>query len=171
MIVSIPSETVLPSVYFFNTFFMKKLNECGFDGVKRWARKINIFDFDLILVPIHLPDHWTLAVIFIKKRAIHYYDSLGGSDRACLETLRNYVYLYAKTRQSIPQPEEILNWKLKQHRAKIPQQVNYYDCGVFVCRFSYILSRGLKINTHSFDSRSMVVEYRLALKEQILTKQ
>ena len=56
------SEDNRPSVYAFNTFFYPKLREKGHQALKRWTRKVDIFSFDFIFVPIHLGMHWCLAV-------------------------------------------------------------------------------------------------------------
>ena len=50
-------------VHTFSTFFYPKLIKDGYSTIlKRWTRKIDIFSFNLILVPIHINLHWTLAV-------------------------------------------------------------------------------------------------------------
>jgi hypothetical protein len=50
-------------VYAFNTFFFKKLcGKTGYAGVRRWTKSVNIFDYDLVLVPLHLEIHWCLVV-------------------------------------------------------------------------------------------------------------
>lgn len=75
---------------------MKLTNEPKkpYDRVKRWFRKgLNLFEYDLILVPINITitkdiHHWCLAVIEPKVKSITYYDSLGGTNTECLESLR-----------------------------------------------------------------------------------
>lgn len=52
----------LPAVHAFNTFFFTKLKTAGYQAVKRWTKKVDIFSVDLLLVPIHLGVHWCLAV-------------------------------------------------------------------------------------------------------------
>ena len=48
--------------YSFATFFYPRLSKDGFKGVQRWTKKVDIFSYNIILVPIHLGLHWTLAV-------------------------------------------------------------------------------------------------------------
>lgn len=55
-------EKGLPAVHAFNTFFFTKLKTAGYQAVKRWTKKVDIFSVDLLLVPIHLGVHWCLAV-------------------------------------------------------------------------------------------------------------
>ena len=44
----------LPVVHCFNTFLYPKLKTKGHSAVKRWTKKINLFDFQMIFFPIHL---------------------------------------------------------------------------------------------------------------------
>ncbi|RMC02265.1 hypothetical protein DUI87_21432 [Hirundo rustica rustica] len=52
-----------PAVYAFNTFFYSKLSSTSHKGVKKWTKGVDIFEHDIILVPIHLRTHWTLLEI------------------------------------------------------------------------------------------------------------
>lgn len=55
-------------VYSFSTFFFPKLRGGeggqvgGHAAVKRWTKAIDLFLYDLILVPLHLGVHWAMAV-------------------------------------------------------------------------------------------------------------
>ena len=48
--------------YSFATFFYPRLAKDGYRGVQRWTKKVDLFSYNIILVPIHLGLHWTLAV-------------------------------------------------------------------------------------------------------------
>ncbi len=50
--------------YAFSSFFYPRLAESGHAAVARWTRKVDIFAYDLLLVPVHLGAHWCLAVCF-----------------------------------------------------------------------------------------------------------
>ena len=65
------SDSNLPKVHVFNTFFYPKIMKTGHAGVKRWTRKVDIFSMDVILIPVHLGMHWCLAVIDLKLSLIH----------------------------------------------------------------------------------------------------
>jgi len=67
-------DNSLPSVYAFSTFFYPKLETGGHSAVARWTKKVDLFSYDLVLVPVHLGIHWCLASIDLKKMAINYYD-------------------------------------------------------------------------------------------------
>ncbi|KAG6921181.1 SUMO1/sentrin specific peptidase 1 [Chelydra serpentina] len=82
-------EKGLPTVHAFNTFFFTKLKTAGYQAVKRWTKKVDVFSVDVLLVPIHLGVHWCLAVIDFRKKTITYYDSMGGiNNEACRILLR-----------------------------------------------------------------------------------
>ncbi|KYO44117.1 sentrin-specific protease 1 isoform B [Alligator mississippiensis] len=82
-------EKGLPTVHAFNTFFFTKIKTAGYQAVKRWTKKVDIFSVDILLVPIHLGVHWCLAVVDFRKKTITYYDSMGGRNtEACSILLR-----------------------------------------------------------------------------------
>lgn len=64
LIVERSKQDGYPSIHAFNTFFYGKLKQQGYDSIKRWTRKIDLFSFDLVFVPIHLGVHWCLAVSY-----------------------------------------------------------------------------------------------------------
>lgn len=43
-----------PNVYAFNTFFYPKIVSTGQASVKRWTRKVDVFSYDLLIIPVHL---------------------------------------------------------------------------------------------------------------------
>ncbi|XP_023228721.1 sentrin-specific protease 1-like [Centruroides sculpturatus] len=77
-----------PTVYAFNTFFYTKLLNSGHSALKRWTRKVDIFEYDMLLIPVHMGMHWCLAVIDFRHKKIQYYDSMGGQNDECLNALR-----------------------------------------------------------------------------------
>lgn len=42
----------LPKVHVMNTFFLGKLLSSGYAGVRRWTRKVDIFSYDIIPIPV-----------------------------------------------------------------------------------------------------------------------
>lgn len=80
-----------PRVYAFNTFFYQKLAASGYAAVKRWTRSVDVFSFDILLVPVHCSIHWCLAAIDFRRRTICFLDSLGEDHMRSLVLLRSYV--------------------------------------------------------------------------------
>ena len=61
----------MPTVYAMSPYFFQSLMRCGPNAMERWTKNKNIFDFDLILVPIHLEVHWCLATVDFRIPAEH----------------------------------------------------------------------------------------------------
>ncbi|CCU82084.1 Ubiquitin-like-specific protease 2/Sentrin-specific protease 7 [Blumeria hordei DH14] len=57
-------------VYFYNTFFYERLTKnskgktgINYDNVERWTSKINLLEYDYIVVPVNENFHWYVAII------------------------------------------------------------------------------------------------------------
>eukprot|EP01126_Amoeba_proteus_P024871 TRINITY_DN2494_c0_g1_i3.p1 TRINITY_DN2494_c0_g1~~TRINITY_DN2494_c0_g1_i3.p1 ORF type:complete len:111 (-),score=21.54 TRINITY_DN2494_c0_g1_i3:83-415(-) len=85
--------------------------------------------------------HWCLAVLRMKEQKIEYFDSLGGHNQACVESLQRYVTGVLVTNQ-----KESSQWTIVSLGTKVPQQDNPNDCGVFVCKFADYCSREQDFN-------------------------
>ena len=123
-------------IHAFNTYFYVTLSDKGYEKVAPWTRKIDLFSFEKILVPIHLGAHWALAVINVAARRIEYYDSMCGGSDDVIERLRKYLIDECKNKKSSGvSPEEIDNWVVYAPK-ETPKQKNTTDCGVFVLEFA-----------------------------------
>ncbi|XP_014748588.1 PREDICTED: sentrin-specific protease 1-like [Sturnus vulgaris] len=138
-------EKDLPAVHAFNTFFFTKLKTAGYQAVKRWTKKVDIFSVDLLLVPIHLGVHWCLAVVDFRKKTITYYDSMGGiNSEACRILLQ---YLKQESLDKKKKEFDTNGWALLSKKSQeIPQQMNGSDCGMFACRYAECISKDKPIN-------------------------
>ncbi|XP_073678794.1 sentrin-specific protease 1 [Garra rufa] len=130
----------LPSAYTFNTFFFPKLRSSGYNAVRRWTKKVNIFSVDIILIPVHLGVHWCLSVVDFRKKSITYFDSMGGNnDEACRILLK---YLKQESEDKKGQNFDTSEWTLKSKRpSEIPQQMNGSDCGMFTCKYAEYITK------------------------------
>ncbi|KAM7479032.1 hypothetical protein LguiA_027245 [Lonicera macranthoides] len=119
--------------HFFNSFFFRKLADLdkdrsracesteAFQRVRKWTRKVNIFEKDYIFIPVNFSLHWSLIVIchpgevvnnqdkemennLSKVPCILHMDSIKGSHRG----LRNLIqsYLLEEWRERHNGPEE-----------------------------------------------------------------
>ncbi|NXH09749.1 SENP1 protease, partial [Bucco capensis] len=138
-------ERGLPAVHAFNTFFFTKLKTAGYQAVKRWTKKVDIFSVDLLLVPIHLGVHWCLAVVDFRKKSITYYDSMGGiNSEACRILLQ---YLKQESLDKRRRELDTNGWSLLSKRSQeIPQQMNGSDCGMFACKYADCITKDKPIN-------------------------
>ncbi|XP_076973912.1 sentrin-specific protease 2 isoform X4 [Tamandua tetradactyla] len=129
-----------PALHAFSTFFYPKLRSGGYQAVKRWTKGVNIFEQELILVPIHRKVHWSLVVIDLRKKCLKYLDSMGQKGHRICEILLQYLQDESKTKRNIDL--NLLEWthySMKPH--EIPQQLNGSDCGMFTCKYADYISR------------------------------
>ncbi|XP_065604470.1 sentrin-specific protease 2 [Cyrtonyx montezumae] len=129
-----------PAVYAFSTFFYPKFISSGYGAVRRWTRNVNLFKHDIILIPIHLREHWTLVVVDVRKKTIVYFDSLGKKGDSICETVFHYLQGESWEKQKVKLScSEWTHHNMESH--EIPQQSNKHDCGVFVCKYADYVSR------------------------------
>lgn len=145
MLMERSKEKGLPSVHAFNTFFFTKLKTAGYQAVKRWTKKADVFSVDILLVPIHLGVHWCLAVVDFRKKTITYYDSMGGLNNEACRILLQYL-----KQESIDKKRKEFDtngWQLFSKKSQeIPQQMNGSDCGMFACKYADCITKDRPIN-------------------------
>lgn len=140
----------LPKCHTMNTFFVQKLLQTGQAGVRRWTRRVDIFSFDIIPIPVHVGGvHWCMSIIDFREKTIKYYDSMGHPNQRVLDALEDYL-----KEESMDKKKQIFDmseWS-KENVRDCPRQMNGSDCGVFSCMFAEFLSRDSKI---SFNQQHM----------------
>lgn len=145
MLMERSKEKGFPSVHAFNTFFFTKLKAAGYQAVKRWTKKVDVFSVDILLVPIHLGVHWCLAVVDFRKKSITYYDSMGGVNNEACRILLQYL-----KQESVDKKRKELDtngWQLFSKKSQeIPQQMNGSDCGMFACKYADCITKDRPIN-------------------------
>jgi len=151
-----------PNVYTMNTFFLKKIQQQGYSMVRRWTRKVDIFSYDIIFVPVHLDVHWCLAVINLKKKGVYFYDSMGSDKTDILKTLLNY--LESEHMDKKKSPFDTSGFEIENVK-DIPRQMNGSDCGMFTLKYSEYLSRNASI---TFTQENMPY-YRSRMVYEIVT--
>ena len=135
--------------HLFITFFMHKLliTDKGYKykNVHRWSKSFDIFEMDKIFFPINIDNiHWTMAVVYIQLKEIHYYDSMSGDGMQWLESLRQWLVDEAKEKKNIDL--DTSEWSLVDRKAHVPQQDNGCDCGVFATICADFLSDDLPLD-------------------------
>ncbi|XP_078062458.1 sentrin-specific protease 5 [Mustelus asterias] len=131
-------DAVPDKVHFFNSFFYKQLQTKGYNGVKRWTKKVDLFSKALLLIPIHLEIHWSLLTVDLPNRKICLYDSQGIHFNSCVQNILRYLKTEAGERNL---PAFLEGWKAFATTC-IPQQKNDSDCGVFVLQYCKCLALG-----------------------------
>lgn len=147
---------------FFKSFFFTKLLEGSrkydYNAVKNWREKAgipdnNLFDLERIIIPVNMEQvHWCCACVFVQKKIISFYDSLGSHGEKYTGALLKYMKDEWKSgghKGIFPKAE----WTIVQAKG-VPKQHNGYDCGVFTCAYADSLSIGIDL---SFTQRDIVV--------------
>ncbi|KAM9582807.1 sentrin-specific protease 2 isoform 5-T6 [Trichechus inunguis] len=155
-----------PALHAFSTFFYPKLRSGGYQAVKRWTKGVNLFEQELILVPIHRKVHWSLVVIDLRKKCLKYLDSMGQKGHRICEILLQYLQDESKTKRNTDvNLSEWTHYSMKPH--EIPQQLNGSDCGMFTCKYADYISRDKPI---TFTQHQMPV-FRKKMVWEILHQQ
>ncbi|KAJ8666628.1 hypothetical protein QAD02_008290 [Eretmocerus hayati] len=142
-----------------NIIFDQKLGAFG-----KWLGKIDLRNYEVLLIPINAHEHWTLLVAVPKLKLIIYLDSKHGKlnsgffDRICA-----FLQLYWQPgkRLSYKQwtlftPEDIPT----QFRLKGSKQVMTMNCGPHLVSWSHIICSGKPVEFNDSDMDS--VRCRLA---------
>ncbi|KAL5007258.1 hypothetical protein ScPMuIL_016064 [Solemya velum] len=152
-----------PKVYAFNTFFCPKIMKEGHSSVRRWTRRVDIFSYNYLLIPVHLGMHWCLAVVDFGKKCITYYDSMGGNNMQCVNAIKKYLCDEMADKKKTTFNMEGWNMEIAQG---VPQQMNGSDCGMFACKYAEYITRGAKITF----SQGNMPYFRRRMVYEIITK-
>ena len=133
----IQKSTYLPAALF---KIYTERNTLGFDFVKRWTKKVHIFDMQKVYVAVNYTStHWALIVISIPETTLRYYDSLNGYPAATsLMKMKEWLSEVAKL-ENFPYVEA--EWKTSVEDCS--KQNNCHDCGVFILKFAEYTADGL----------------------------
>lgn len=147
--------------HFFNSFFFRKLadldkapdtevvNRQAFQRVRKWTRRVNLFEKDYIFIPVNYSLHWSLIVICnpgavleddnrLKTPCILHMDSLGSHT-----SLRKLIqsYLWEEWRERHMEDGAMFDTVHERFSnmtfisVEAPQQDNCYDCGLFLLHY------------------------------------
>ncbi|KAM0945644.1 putative Ulp1 peptidase [Dioscorea sansibarensis] len=147
--------------HFFNSFFFRKLADldknpgCNSEGkaaflrVRKWTRKVNIFEKDYIFIPVNFNLHWSLLVIChpgevanlkdvdskesSKIPCILHMDSIKGSHSGLKNIIQSY--LCEEWKEKHPESSEDDASKLSNLRFVSLEQENSFDCGLFLLHY------------------------------------
>ena len=127
----------LPRCHSMGTQFFQKLqgSGCDYEQVRRWTSKVDLFAYDIVLVPVNVGRHWALVAVDFAAGVITFYDSLGSDSEALPEIVRMWLGAVAGWARRDRLAEDIAAFRFELPGASgvMPQQRNSYDCGVFVC--------------------------------------
>ncbi|XP_034219638.1 probable ubiquitin-like-specific protease 2B [Prunus dulcis] len=150
--------------HFFNSFFFRKLADldkdpssvsdgrAAFQRVRKWTRKVDLFEKDYIFIPVNFNLHWSLIVIChpgevprlndgdsgksLKVPCILHMDSIKGSHTGLKNLIQSYLWEEWKERKK--EASEEMSSKFHNLRfvpLELPQQENSFDCGLFLLHY------------------------------------
>lgn len=150
--------------HFFNSFFFRKLADLEkyppgtFDGraaflrVRKWTKKVNLFEKDFIFIPVNHNYHWSLLLIchpgdvanftdedprqLERVPCILHMDSIRGTHVDLKDRVSSYLWEEWKERHK--ETSEDISSKFSSMRfvsLELPQQQNSYDCGLFLLHY------------------------------------
>ena len=163
-------------VYVFSSHFLSSvlLNSYSSD-LKRWLRKINIFDKKLLLFPFHGVNHWSLVAVYnpslIKQTSKRWGDASYTNEVSCMVHFDSLGRKTTHNRSDIAWAIRlVLNSEWDRHyntsldktsrpfthrclpllTPKVVCQDNSFDCGMFTCRYAFnaiqLLKKRLTMN-------------------------
>ena len=159
--------------HYFNSFFMERMfvkGQYNYDNIKRWTKKFNIFLLDKVFIPVNINNtHWTMIVVYIQLKRIHYYDSMNGPgiDRYLKHVFR-WLKDESKEKYRNRYAVEDIQWQLIEQEDNVPQQENGWDCGVFSILAADFLSDNIPLEDSYSQSEVYELEYRKRICAAIL---
>ncbi|XP_052189252.1 probable ubiquitin-like-specific protease 2B isoform X2 [Diospyros lotus] len=150
--------------HFFNSFFFRKLIDldkdpssafnsgAAFLRVRKWTRKVNLFEKDYIFIPVNFNFHWSLIVIChpgevtnfqdeddkksLKVPCILHMDSIKGTHTGLKRPVQSYLWEEWKEKHK-GTSEDIASkfFNLRFIPLELPQQQNSFDCGLFLLHY------------------------------------
>lgn len=152
--------------HFFNSFFFRKLadpdkdpldasqGKVAYQRVKKWTRKVNLFEKDFVFIPVNYNYHWSVLVIChlgematfkdadadakesIKVPCVLHMDSIRGSHIGLKGLLQSYLREEWIGRQQVASEDICSRFSnLRFISLELPQQQNSYDCGLFLLHY------------------------------------
>ena len=170
-----PDDSASQVQVFSSHFLSGVLSNNYSSDMKRWLRKINIFDKKLLLFPFNAVNHWSLVAVFnaskiqqTSKRwgetrytnevcCMMHFDSLGnntlhdGSEIAwAIRTVLNSEWDRHHNTTLDRTSRPFTHRCLPLLTPKVVGQDNSFDCGVFTCRYAFnciqLLNKPLKMS-------------------------
>jgi len=153
----------LPSVHAMDSYFYSVLVKRGPEHVRRASLGVDLFSFDLLVVPIHLSNHWVLTVVEMSTGRVATYDSLRGRSGECSATILHYLRHLHLEKKGRPLPKRFHC----RDPVNVPQQSNSVDCGVFACRFAEAVTRRAPLDFETAD----MAHFRKVIRWELLHQQ
>lgn len=151
------------SAYIYNTFFYSVMEksesknmDVSFSKLKpRKPGRLNIFDYDHLLMPIFQNHHWSLILISSPRKIfnldssnspiIFYFDSFYHSNEKVIQIVKKYLMSEYFISKNVFDKNKLLNFQMgnykliKDFTPAVPMQTNGYDCGIYMLTYIEML--------------------------------
>jgi Ulp1 family protease len=134
------------------------------NSIKIGSTRINIFNYEFILIPICYVNHWSLVNIHIKEKKVRFFDScisLKTDERnKLIKRFVSKLIEHDATKKDFS--IDLTKWGFRKE-SKLPQQTNEYDCGLFICLYAKLISYNYKIDPSLF-----LVDYTKNFRDRMI---
>ncbi|XAR48496.1 Ulp1 peptidase [Bertholletia excelsa] len=125
--------------HFFNSFFFRKLidldkdpssafeGRAAFQRVRKWTRKVNLFEKDYVFIPVNFNYHWSLIVICHPGEVDKFPGKMANEDLKKSQKVPCILHM-----DSIKGNHTGLKDLVQ---SQLPQQQNSFDCGLFLLHY------------------------------------
>ena len=153
---------------FFNRFSQPD-KTIGYNNVKRVTQNIDIFSLKLLLVPIHLTNHWMLVSVenlYSTHISVKLYDPKY-SDK--YKFVLNEIHSFLEMEHSIKKGTQLQSdVSTTVEGCNIPLQQNDHDCGIFLCQFGKCLALNLPMDFVETDMPDLRIGMKRELKHKMV---
>ena len=110
------------------------------------TKEVDIFSCDKIYLPTNVGNyHWTMIIINVQSREIHYYDSMSKSGKEYTNAVLKLLMKEATRKKKAT--FDVKQWKVYTQESHVPQQgTNGTECGVFAIMCANFTFDNLPLN-------------------------
>ena len=109
----------------------------------------NIFDYELVIIPICVFDHWSLVAIHTATKKVRYFDSKISLPTNAKRKDEVKQFISDLINSEINTKTRLADWIFRAE-AKVPQQESNFECGLFTCIFAKCLVTNDDITSEIF---------------------
>ncbi|XP_062506980.1 uncharacterized protein LOC134183454 isoform X3 [Corticium candelabrum] len=115
-----------------NSYLVPSYGKRGYDGVWRATMEVNVFEYELIAIPVHRKNHWIEVIVDIFEKCLNVIDSAGNTHDAVCDCI--ILWLCDEHRRKYGTLSNKDFWQKKYLVSKEkPQQIDSVNCGVWTC--------------------------------------
>lgn len=148
-------------IFSFNTHYFYLLKKHKYDLMCDYCTYENLSASDLVFIPVHRVNHFSLLCFEVESGTVEYFDSGGYKD--------DISDVFIKFITKIICNENIKKRSFKKIQKNVPRQPNTFDCGLMICLYARhrIEIKEVKFRIDNLHFSRLKLMYEL-LNEEIL---